>query len=104
MPKTKDTAGNNSNGSAVRWKLCLFYSGDSTRSRAAKRNLELIREKHLHGNCDIEHVDIEVDPESANSENILATPLLVRFAPGPKRRIIGDLSQVDRVLEVLELA
>lgn len=81
------------------WNLSLFIAGkDHPKSIAAYANLKRICEEHLPGEYKLQVVDITQFPEVAAMEQILAVPTLVRKSPPPRRRIIGDLSDTDRVL------
>ena len=81
------------------WNLSLFVGGkDHPNSQLAYANLIRICEEHLPGDYQLNVIDIFKSPEIAASEQILALPTLVRRAPRPTRRIIGDLSDTDRVL------
>jgi circadian clock protein KaiB len=82
--------------------LRLYVSGQAINSRAAIRNLESLRAK-LSAGADVEVVDVRERPELAEEDRILATPTLVRREPEPVRKIIGDLSDIDRVLVGLEI-
>jgi circadian clock protein KaiB len=82
--------------------LRLYVSGQALNSRAAIRNLESLREALAEGAA-VEVVDVRERPELAEEDRILATPTLVRRAPEPVRKIIGDLSDIQRVLNGLEL-
>ncbi|MGE5295610.1 MAG: circadian clock KaiB family protein [Solirubrobacterales bacterium] len=86
-----------------RWDLRLYVAGQTPRSIAALQNLERICEEHLAGQYRIEVVDLLKDPKLARGDQILAVPTLVRKLPEPVRKIIGDLSNVDRVLVGLDL-
>jgi circadian clock protein KaiB len=87
-----------SNGTDA-WNLSLFIAGrDNPRSNAAYANLKRICEEHLPGEYHLQVIDIVASPEIAVSEQVLAIPMLVRKAPPPHRRIVGDLSDTDRVL------
>jgi circadian clock protein KaiB len=83
--------------------LRLFVNGRTSRSLRAIENLRSICERELAGRYDLSIVDVLERPEVAEEEKILATPVLVREVPPPRRRIIGDLSDRDRVLEGLDL-
>ena len=83
------------------FKFRLFVSGGTPHSQKAIENLEKIREQFLQGDCQIRIVDILTDPESAEEHKILATPTLVRVSPAPQRRVIGDLSDIQRVIAVM---
>jgi circadian clock protein KaiB len=82
--------------------LRLYVSGQAPNSRTAIRNLESLRAA-LTAGAAVEVVDVRERPELAEEDRILATPTLVRRAPLPVRKIIGDLSDIERVLVGLEL-
>jgi circadian clock protein KaiB len=86
-----------------KWELRLYTAGQTPKSLAAIRNLKRVCEEHLAGNYSIEIVDLLVNPRLAKDHQIVAIPTLVRKLPEPLRRIIGDLSDVDRTLVGLEL-
>lgn len=83
--------------------LRLFINGRTSRSVRAIENLRSICEQELEGRYDLKIVDVLERPDVAEEEKILATPVLVRDVPPPRRRIIGDLSDRGRVLEGLDL-
>ena len=83
--------------------LRLFVSGLTSRSQRAIANLKSICERHLAGRYRIEVVDLHQSPGLAHDEQIIATPTLLRVQPLPQRRVIGDLSQVDKVLHGLDI-
>ena len=82
--------------------LRLYVSGQALNSRAAIRNLESLRDS-LEGAPAVEVIDVRERPELAEEDRILATPTLVRRTPAPVRKIIGDLSDIERVEAGLEL-
>lgn len=82
--------------------LRLYVSGQALNSRAAIRNLETLRAA-LTDAAAVEVVDVREQPELAEEDRILATPTLVRRAPAPIRKIIGDLSDTQRVLAGLDI-
>jgi circadian clock protein KaiB len=84
-------------------ELCLFVAGDTGPSARARRELERLRVELLGGGWVIEVVDVTERPDLAERARILATPVLIRLAPLPRRSIIGDLSDWRAVAEVLEL-
>ena len=84
-------------------KLRLYVAGQTPRSVAAIANLEKICEQHLEGRYEVEVIDLLKNPKLARDHQILAVPTLVRQIPAPARKIIGDLSNVERVLVGLEL-
>ena len=83
--------------------LRLYVAGQSARSRAALQNLEAICEEHLAGRYRIEVIDLLQHPQLARGDQILAVPTLVRRLPEPITKIIGDLSNEERVLVGLDL-
>ena len=85
------------------WMLRLYVAGESARSAAARRNLETICEKHLAGRYQIEVINLMEHPQLARGDQIVALPTLVRRLPPPMKKIIGDLSNEDRVLVGLDL-
>lgn len=85
------------------WQLRLYVAGQTTRSLAAFANLKRICEEHLAGRYRIEIIDLLENPTLAKGDQILAIPTLVRKLPEPVRKIIGDLSNTERVLVGLDL-
>lgn len=86
-----------------KWQLRLYVAGQTPKSLAAFANLKRICEEHLAGKYQIEVVDLSENPSLARSDQILAIPTLVRKLPPPMKKIIGDLSNTERVLVGLEL-
>jgi circadian clock protein KaiB len=85
------------------WKLRLYVAGQTPKSMAAFANLKKICEEHLAGRYQIEVVDLVKNPQLAKGDQIFAIPTLVRKLPPPLRKIIGDLSNTERVLVGLDL-
>src|SRR6185503_19776063 len=85
------------------WRLWLYVAVQPTKSRAALANLQRVCETHLAGRYHIEVVDLLVNPRLAAGDQILAVPTLVRKVPEPMRKIIGDLSNEERVLVGLDV-
>lgn len=85
------------------WELRLYVAGKTQRSLAAFRNLSNLCEEHLAGKYKIEVVDLLVQPQLAKGDQIVAIPTLVRKLPAPSRKVIGDLSNVERTLLGLQL-
>jgi len=85
------------------WILRLYVAGHSARSAAALRNLESICQRHLAGRYRIEVIDLIRRPQLARGDQIVALPTLVRRLPPPMKKIIGDLSDEERVLVGLDL-
>ena len=85
------------------WNLRLYVAGQTQRSMAALTNLRNICETHLVGRYSIEVIDLLVNPKLAAGDQILAVPTLVRKLPEPIKKIIGDLSNEERVLVGLDI-
>ena len=85
------------------WQLRLYVAGQTARSIATLANLKRICETHLAGRYDIEVIDLIENPKLAANDQILAVPTLVRKLPEPVKKIIGDLSQTERILLGLDL-
>jgi circadian clock protein KaiB len=85
------------------WNLRLYVAGQTAKSMTAFANLKRICEEHLQGKYHIEVVDLLQNPTLARGDQILAVPTLVRKLPEPVRKIIGDLSNTERVLVGLDL-
>ncbi len=90
-------------GEAESWELRLYTAGQTPKSVAAFRNLKNICEEHLAGRYTIEVIDLMQNPRLAKDDQIIAIPTLVRKLPDPLRKIIGDLSDVERTLVGLQL-
>lgn len=88
---------------AKTYELRLYVAGQTPKSLAAFANLKKICEEHLAGEYHIEVVDLLKNPQLASGDQILAIPTLVRKLPEPIRKIIGDLSNTERVLVGLNL-
>ena len=85
------------------WQLRLYVAGTTARSVAALENLKRVCETHLAGRYSIEVIDLLVNPRRAAGDQIHAVPTLVRKVPEPIRKIIGDLSDEERVLVGLDV-
>ena len=83
--------------------LRLYVAGQSARSTAALNNLQAICEEHLAGRYQIQLIDLLKHPQLARGDQIIAGPTLVRRLPPPMKKIIGDLSDQERVLIGLDL-
>jgi circadian clock protein KaiB len=88
---------------AAEYQLRLYIAGQTAGSIAAIANLKHICEDHLDGRYSIEVIDLLQQPQLAKTDDILAIPTLVRRLPEPLKKIIGDLSNVDRVLVSLDI-
>lgn len=85
------------------WQLRLYVAGQTPKCLSAFANLKKLCEEHLAGEYEIEIVDLLERPQLARGDQILAIPTLVRKLPEPVRKIIGDLSNTERVLVGLDL-
>ena len=86
-----------------KWELRLYTAGQTPKSLAAIKNLKRVCEEHLAGRYEIEVIDLIEHPALARSDDILAIPTLVRRLPAPLRKIIGDLSDTEKLLVGLQL-
>ncbi len=89
---------------AESYLLRLYVTGNTPRSIRAVEAIRQICEEHLHGLYRLEVFDIYQHPELARSKQLVATPTLIRERPLPLRRLVGDMSRRDRVLDGLGLA
>jgi len=86
-----------------RWQLRLYVAGQTPKCLVAFANLKKICEEHLASRYEIEIIDLLETPALAGGDQILAIPTLVRRLPEPARKIIGDLSNTERVLVGLDI-
>ena len=91
------------NGARRIWRLRLYVAGQTPKSIAALANLKRVCEDHLAGRYRLEVVDLLRQPHLARRDDIVVLPTLVRQLPPPIRKIIGDLSNVERVLIGLDV-
>ena len=101
MEKAKATR--RSRQSQKAYRLRLYVAGQTPKSLAAFANLKKICEEHMPGQYEIEVIDLLKKPQLARGDQILAIPTLVRRLPEPIKKIIGDLSNTERVLVGLDL-
>ena len=87
----------------VEWELRLYIAGETAKCMAAFTNLKKLCDEHLEGRYRIEVIDLLKNPQLARGDQILAIPTLVRKLPSPIKKIIGDLSNAERVLVGLDL-
>ncbi len=87
-----------------RYCLELYITGMTPRSIVAIKNLRYICQEFLQGRCDISIIDIYQQPALARTQQIVAAPTLIKRSPLPLRRLVGDLSQSQRVLNGLDIA
>lgn len=90
-------------GKRPNWELRLYVAGQTPKSMCALANLKKICEQYIPGNYSIEVVDLCKNPRLAAGDQILAIPTLVRKLPEPIRKILGDLSDENKVLVGLDL-
>jgi len=86
-----------------RWELKLYVAGQTPKSMTAFANLKKLCEEHLEGKYRIEVIDLLKNPQLAKGDQIFAIPTLVRKLPQPLKKVIGDLSNTERVLVGLDL-
>ena len=84
------------------YKFILFISGMSTKSSHAIENLRKISEQYLK-DADLQIIDIRTDQKKAVEYQIIAVPTLLKVAPNPQRTILGDLSDTEKVLKILDI-
>lgn len=85
------------------YRLRLYVTSNSPRSDRAIVNVRAICDKHLAGRYELEVVDIAAKPELARTEQLLAAPTLIKQAPPPVRRFVGDMSRTEQLLRGLDL-
>lgn len=83
--------------------LRLFVTGASPISVRAITNLQKILETHLKDKYQLEIIDVRQQPEYVQSDDVTAVPVLIKLSPSPKRRLVGDMSDTDKVLRGLGL-
>ncbi len=106
MNKTKQTTGQKSEKPQSEpdiWTLRLYVAGQTPKSITAFSNLKKLCEEHLAGKYRIEVIDLLKNPQLAEGDQIIALPTLVRKLPPPLKKIIGDLSNTERVLVGLDM-
>ena len=88
---------------ASRYTLRLYVTGMTPRSQRAIESIKAFCEEHLAGRYDLEVIDIYQHPTLAEGEQIIAAPTLIKALPAPLRRLVGDLSNTERILLGLDL-
>jgi len=83
------------------FRFCLYVADDSQNSLEASANLLAICNEHLAGRYTIEIVDVLSEPERAEQADVVMTPTLIRLSPTPARRMVGNLSQTEAVLQAM---
>lgn len=89
--------------SQKKWQLLLYIAGMTPSAERALANIQQIAEEHLDGQYEISVIDLLENPKLAAEEQIFAVPTLVRKHPLPLRKIVGDLSDIDKVLVMLDI-
>jgi circadian clock protein KaiB len=103
-PAAPPAAGDRSHGDpGERYILRLYVAGMTSRSARAVENVRAFCEKYLGGRYDLQVIDVYQQPALAKSEQLIAAPTLIKKLPLPLRRLIGDMSNEDRVLVGLDL-
>ena len=102
-PKASRSAAKTTGRPAATWELRLYVAGQTPRAVQAFANLTRICEEHMAGKYRIEVIDLLKKPQLAKGDQIVAVPTLVRKLPEPVRKIIGDLSNTEKVLVGLDL-
>lgn len=102
-PETMNEKSGNAPTENKKWQLRLYVAGQTPKCLTAFANLKRLCETHLADQYEIEIVDLLKNPQLAKGDQILAIPTLVRKLPEPMRKIIGDLSNTERVLVGLDL-
>ena len=87
----------------LRYVLRLYVTGMTPRAKEAIRNIKKICEEELRGRYELEVIDIYQQPELAKKEQIIAAPTLIRKLPLPLRRLVGDMSNREKVIVGLQL-
>ena len=103
MKERKTSAGTAAKSAVAKFELRLYVAGQTTKSVTAFDNLKRLCETHLAGQYRIEVIDLLRTPQLAAGDQILAVPTLVRRLPEPIKKIIGDLSNEERVLVGLDV-
>jgi circadian clock protein KaiB len=104
MMEVREEASNTAEPAAGEtWELRLYVAGQTAKSVAALANLRRYCEQHVPGRYQLEVIDLMQHPQLAEGDQILAIPTVVRKVPEPIRKVIGDLSNEERVLVGLDL-
>jgi circadian clock protein KaiB len=103
MRTPKQKVAKHPGAASISYMLYLYVAGETSKSVVALANLTNICQKHLDGKYRIKVIDLLKNPKLARDHEILAVPTLVRQLPSPMRKIIGDLSNTERVLVGLDV-
>ena len=85
------------------YQLRLFVTGSTSRSQQAIQNIREICEQYLPGQYELEIIDVSQDPQKTREYQILALPTLLKELPEPLRKVVGDLSEKEKVLEAMDI-
>ncbi len=102
-PKGKSAKKVKKSSETPKWQLKLYVAGKTGRSKIALRNLKSLCQEHLEGKYELEVIDLLKEPQLAKGDQIFAVPTLIRKVPKPVRKIIGDLSDLNKVLVGLNI-
>jgi circadian clock protein KaiB len=97
--KIKEVVAKVKSGGVVAWSLRLYVAGQSPKSLTAFANLKRLCEEHLADQYHIEVIDLARQPHLAQNDQIVALPTLVRKLPEPVKRIIGNLSSIEKIMK-----
>jgi circadian clock protein KaiB len=100
---TEDLRSSRTSMGEAKWMLRLYVAGQTLKSIVARGNLHRICEQYLPNRYHVDVIDLLENPQLARGDQILAVPTLVREQPTPMKKIIGDLSNTDRVLSGLDI-
>jgi circadian clock protein KaiB len=103
MAASPAAIGESTDETVERYILRLYVAGMTSRSTRAVENVRAFCEKHLEGRYDLQVIDVYQQPALARSEQLIAAPTLIKKLPLPLRRLIGDMSNEDRILVGLDL-
>jgi len=98
-----DNSGQGKDPAQSSFQLRLFVAGSTARSQQAIQNIRRICEEHLQGQYSLEVIDVFQHPEKAREYQILALPTLLKELPQPLRKVVGDLSEKEKVLQGLDI-
>jgi circadian clock protein KaiB len=90
--------------SKEKYELCLYITGSSPQSSKAVSNMKMICEKYLNGIYVLEIIDIHQQPQLAQTAQLIAVPTLIKTSPLPAKRLVGDMTDIDKVLRGLGLS
>lgn len=101
MSNSRNVAGHSQEGSQAKYTLQLFITGATPNSSKAVANIKAICEQYLKDNYQLEIIDVYLERRLAGQKQIVALPMLIKAFPLPERKLIGDMSKTQKVLEAL---